>query len=127
VLLWYVALGSALGGVTRYLLGGLIQRGPGFPVGTLIINITGSFLVGLFYRYAAESALVSPEMRVFLTIGFCGGYTTFSTFSFETVRLLEDGETARALAYVALSVLVSVAAAFLGMAAGRELLHLRRG
>ena len=80
-MLWYVAFGSALGGVTRYLLGGLIQRGAGFPVGTLIINITGSFLVGLFYRYAAESALVSPEMRVFLTIGFCGGYTTFSTFS----------------------------------------------
>ena len=126
MLLWYIALGSALGGVSRYLLQGLIQRGVGFPLGTLVINVTGSFLLGLFVRYAAESALISPEWRAFLTIGFCGGYTTFSTFSYETVRLLEDGETARALSYVGLSVVVSTAAAFLGLTAGRELLAIRR-
>jgi CrcB protein len=127
-MLWYIALGSALGGVARYLLGGVIQRASEstFPLGTLVINVTGSFLLGLLYRYAAESAAVTPEVRAMLTIGICGGYTTFSTFSYETVRLLEDGEYPRALAYVGLSVLLSVGGAILGIAVGRELLALRR-
>jgi CrcB protein len=97
-MLWYIAAGSALGGVGRYLLGGLIQRAgdTGFPLGTLVINITGSFLLGLFLRYAVDTPTITPEWRAFLTIGFCGGYTTFSTFSYETVALLEDGEWTRA-------------------------------
>lgn len=128
-MIWYIALGSAIGGMLRYLLGGWIQRAAGgtFPIGTLVINISGSFLLGLIYRYATESAAATPEVRAFLTIGICGGYTTFSTFSYETVRLLEDGELGRALGYVALSVLLSIAAALLGVVAGRELLALRRG
>jgi fluoride exporter len=127
-MIWYIALGSALGGVSRYLLGGLIQRltGGTFPTGTLLINVTGSFLLGLFYRYATDSA-VTPETRALLTLGFCGGYTTFSTFSYETVRLLEDGETGRALIYIGLSVAVSLGAVALGILAGRELLTIRRG
>jgi CrcB protein len=127
-MLWYIAFGSAVGGVARYLLGGLIQRSTEstFPVGTLVINVSGSFLLGLLYRYAAESVAVTPEVRAMLTIGICGGYTTFSTFSYETVRLLEDGEYARALAYVGLSVMLSVGGAVLGIAAGRELLAIRR-
>lgn len=128
-MIWYIAFGSALGGVVRYLLGGWIQSrvGPDFPIGTLVINVTGSFLLGLLYRYAADSAAITPEVRGMLTIGICGGYTTFSTFSYETVRLLEDGEFARAGAYIALSVVVSIAAVFLGIVAGRELVALRRG
>jgi CrcB protein len=127
-MIWYIALGSALGGVLRYLLGGVIQRAAAgtFPVGTLVINVTGSFLLGVLYRYAADSAAITPEVRAMLTIGFCGGYTTFSTFSYETVRLLEDGEIARAATYIGLSLALSVGAAFLGIAAGRELLALRR-
>jgi CrcB protein len=127
--LLYIALGSAVGGVSRYLLGGLIQRltGGTFPLGTLVINVTGSFLVGLLYRYAADSAAITPEIRAMLTIGLCGGYTTFSSFSYETVRLIEDGEAGRALAYVGLSVLLSVGGTMLGIAAGRELVGLRRG
>jgi CrcB protein len=127
-MIWYIALGSALGGVLRYFLGGLIQRAtPGtFPIGTLVINITGSFLLGLLYRYSADSAAITPEVRAMLTIGLCGGYTTFSTFSYETVRLLEDGEIGRAMAYIGLSVIISVAATMLGIVAGRELLALRR-
>jgi CrcB protein len=128
-MIWYIAIGSALGGVARYLLGGLIQRltGGTFPTGTLVINVTGSFLLGLLYRYASESAAITPEVRAMLTIGFCGGYTTFSSFTYETVRLLEDGETARAVAYIVLSMCVSLGAMVLGLAAGRELLILRRG
>jgi CrcB protein len=128
-MIWYIAFGSALGGVARYLLGGWIQSraGPAFPVGTLVINVTGSFLLGLLYRYATDSAAITPELRAMLTIGICGGYTTFSTFSYETVRLLDDGEFARAGAYIALSVAISIVATFLGIAAGRELVALRRG
>lgn len=122
--IWYIALGSALGGVSRYLAGALVQRlaTTTFPIGTLAVNVTGSFLLGLIIRYAIETPSVSPDMRAFLTVGFCGGYTTFSTFTFETARLLEDGEWTRAAAYIALSLLVSIGAMFVGFAAARQLL-----
>lgn len=128
-MLWYVAAGSALGGVTRFLLGGYLQRtvGASFPVGTLVINVTGSFLLGFLLRYALGTASVTPEVRALLTTGFCGGYTTFSTFSYEAVALAEDGAYARVAAYVAASVLLSIAAAFLGVAAAREALAVRDG
>lgn len=128
-MIWYIALGSALGGVGRYLLGGLIQdwSGSSFPVGTLIVNISGSFLLGLISGYALESAAISAEVRAFLTIGICGGYTTFSTFSLETVHLLRDGDYARAASYLLLSVLISLAAVFAGLAAGHHIVLLRRG
>lgn len=127
-MIWYVALGSAIGGVARYLLGGFIQERAGtvFPIQTLAINVTGSFLLGLIQRFALDSTAISPEARAFLTIGVCGGYTTFSTFSLETVRLMEDGDWRRAGLYVAGSVILSIAAALLGIAAARQLLELRR-
>jgi CrcB protein len=127
-MLWYIAFGSAIGGMGRYALGGLIQRlsGGTFPIGTLLINITGSLLLGLVYRDSADSAAITPEVRAMLTIGVCGGYTTFSSFSYETVRMFEDGQAARALAYAALSLVLCLAGTALGIAAGRELLVLRR-
>ncbi|MGH7514369.1 MAG: fluoride efflux transporter CrcB [Gemmatimonadales bacterium] len=126
-MLWYIAAGSAIGGVSRYLLGGFLQRQAAgiFPIGTLVINISGSFLLGLILRYAVETPTLTPEARAFLTVGFCGGYTTFSTFSYETVALMEDGQWPRAALYVALSVGLSVLAAFLGFAAARELVLVR--
>jgi CrcB protein len=125
--LWYVAAGGAAGSVCRYLLGAWLQgrAGVAFPAGTLVVNITGSFLLGLFLRYATDTPTLTPEWRAFLTIGFCGGYTTFSTFSYETVALMEDGQWPRAALYVALSVGVSLLAVFLGIATARELLALR--
>ena len=127
-MIWYVALGSAAGGAARYLLGGWIQDRAGgtFPVQTLLINVTGSLLLGFLQRYALESTAISAEVRTLLTIGFCGGYTTFSTFSFETVRMLEDGEWRRAALYIGLSVALSVGAAIAGVAAAREVLAWRR-
>jgi CrcB protein len=127
-MIWYVALGSAVGGVLRYLLGGWVQERAGttFPIQTLLINVTGSLLLGFLQQYALETSAVSPEVRTMLTIGFCGGYTTFSTFSFETVRLVEDGDWRRAALYVTLSVVLSVGAAILGIVAARELIALRR-
>lgn len=126
-MLFYVAIGSALGGVSRYLLGGLVQRvlDTTFPAGTLFVNISGSFLLGAILRYAVDTPSLSPEVRALLTIGFCGGYTTFSTFSYETVALLKDGEWTRAGFYVAASVLLSVAGTFLGFGLAREVIALR--
>ncbi|HEX6107618.1 MAG TPA: fluoride efflux transporter CrcB [Gemmatimonadales bacterium] len=126
-MLWYIALGSALGGVGRYLVGGLVQRGlgTGLPAGTLVVNVTGSFLVGLFLRYALETPTLTPELRAFLTIGFCGGYTTFSTFSYETVALLEDGEWERAALYAGASLVLAVGATLLGLLAARGLIAAR--
>ena len=126
-MLWYIAVGSAIGGVSRYLVGGLSQRlaGGTFPIGTLLINVTGSFLLGFILRYGVETTTLTPEVRAFLTVGFCGGYTTFSTFSYETIALAEDGQWARAALYVGLSVGVSLVATFLGLVAARELIEIR--
>lgn len=126
-MLWYIAAGSALGGVSRYLLGGVVQRmlDTTFPAGTLVVNLTGSFLLGMFLRYALETPTLTPEIRAFLTIGFCGGYTTFSTFSYETVAMLEDGEWTRAGLYAGLSVLLALGATILGFLAARGVIALR--
>jgi CrcB protein len=126
-MLWYVMLGSAVGGGARFLLGTFVQTrtGAAFPVGTLVINITGSFVLAFIFRYAAGTS-ISPEVRAMLTTGLCGGYTTFSTFSWEAVRLIEDGDYARASWYIGLSVALSLAGAFIGIGLARELLDLRR-
>jgi CrcB protein len=127
-MIWLVALGGALGSVSRFLLGPALQRAfdATFPVGTLFINILGSLILGFVMRLAVEGVNVTPEARAFIAVGFCGGFTTFSTFSFEAMRLLEDGEGSRAAVYVMASVLLSLAAAFLGLVAARELMALRR-
>lgn len=121
--LLYVAIGSAFGGVLRFLVSGSIQRGlPGsFTLGTLVVNVSGSFLLGFIARYALETPDFSPQTRVFLTAGLCGGYTTFSTFSQESVELLEHGHDAAALTYMGTSVFVSLLAAAGGVLAARNL------
>ena len=126
-LLGYVGLGAAIGGMARFLLGAFIQQraGADFPMGTLLINITGSFVLGFVMRYALQSGMLSPELRALLTTGFCGGYTTFSTFSYETALLIEDGEYSRAALYIGLSVGVALAFIFLGFIAAQRLLELR--
>jgi fluoride exporter len=127
-LLWYVALGSAVGGASRFALSTFVQQraSSAFPFGTLIVNITGSLILGFVLRYALASPSVSAEMRALLTTGFCGGYTTFSTFSYESIALIEDGDYRRAAIYIVLSVVVSLIATFLGIAAAGQLLAARR-
>ena len=124
-----VALGGALGSMARYFVGSFVQlrAGAGFPTGTLVINITGSFLLAFLLRYALDGGSLSPELRLLLTTGFCGGYTTFSTFSYETAALMRDGEHARALTYVGASVGLSLLATFLGFSLADRLLALRPG
>ena len=123
-LLWYVALGSAVGGASRFALSTFLQQraSSAFPVGTLVVNITGSLVLGFVLRYALGSPSVSAEVRALLTVGFCGGYTTFSTFSYETVVLMEAGDYRRAALYIALSVVLSLAATFVGMAVAGQFL-----
>jgi CrcB protein len=125
-LVWYVAVGSAVGGASRFALSSFIQQRAGtFPVGTLVVNITGSLILGFLMRYALGSTSVSAETRALLTTGFCGGYTTFSTFSYETVTLVQGGDYRRAATYVLVSVVVSLRATFVGIAAANELLSAR--
>ena len=123
-MIWYVAVGGAAGSVCRLLLTSMLQQRTGatFPVGTLVVNITGSLLLGFLVRYALAAPAVSPEVRELLTTGFCGGYTTFSTFSYETAALMEDGQYNRAALYVTASVVVSLLGAFIGMSAARRVL-----
>jgi fluoride exporter len=124
---WSVAAGAGAGGLSRYYLATLIQQhaGASFPLGTLIVNITGSFVLGFIMRYAAQSDIIGTEARVFLTSGFCGGYTTFSTFSYETALMFEDGQFARASTYVVTSVVVALLATFCGFMLARELIVFR--
>jgi len=125
-LVWYVAVGSAVGGAARFALSSVIQQRAGaFPLGTLVVNITGSLILGFLMRYALGSTSVSAETRALLTTGFCGGYTTFSTFSYETISLVQDGDYGRAATYAVVSVVASLVATFLGIAAASELLSAR--
>ena len=123
----YIGIGSAVGGITRFLVGTLIQqRLPvEFPLGTLVVNITGSFILGFLLRYALATPAISAEVRALLTTGFCGGYTTFSTFSYETATLLEGGNYRRAVFYIVASVLVALIGTFLGFDLARSVLAFR--
>ena len=119
----YIILGGILGTLARYFVQGLLQTSGGtFPTGTLAINIIGSFLLGFIMRLATGSAVVSPELRAGLTIGFCGAFTTMSTFSYESVRLLGDGEYWYAGMYAGGTVLGCLAATVAGLAVAGKLL-----
>lgn len=126
-LLWGIALGAAAGGVARYFVAAFIQQraGSSFPWGTLLVNISGSLLLGFIVRYAIATPGMSLEMRALLTTGFCGGYTTFSTYSFETATLLEDGQYERAGAYALGSLLLALAGTFAGFLLARQVIALR--
>ncbi|MDF1611370.1 fluoride efflux transporter CrcB [Stygiobacter electus] len=89
-----VFIGAGIGGILRYWLSNSVYKflPPDFPYGTLVVNVLGSFVIGIVMFYFNENKLISPTARVFLTVGFCGGLTTFSTFSFETINLLKERE-----------------------------------
>lgn len=119
-----VALGGALGSVARYLTGVLTTRlfGPSFPWGTLIVNIAGSFAIGVLVELIARRLNASMEMRLFLVTGVMGGFTTLSSFSLDFATLFERGDLRLAFAYVAATLVISLAAVFAGLALGRALL-----
>jgi len=113
-----VFAGSGIGGVARFALqswvAGLDQFV--FPAGTFIVNLAGCFLIGLFYALGERGNLLTPEWRIALTTGFCGGFTTFSTFAFENTNLLRAGDYVYFGLYIFLSVVLGIAGVFLGIA-----------
>ncbi|KNG92287.1 fluoride efflux transporter FluC [Pseudaestuariivita atlantica] len=117
MILIYVAFGGALGAVLRYLLAGLVA----FPMGTLMVNVAGSFLMGVAFA-ALLAGTVQPRFAAALMPGLLGGFTTFSAFSLDVVRLVEDGRIAFAGSYVALSVVASILACFAGLALARSVI-----
>jgi CrcB protein len=105
-----IAIFGAVGTLARYGIQGLVQVGSGgtFPCGTLLINLSGCFLLGLIGQFTLNRLVISPDWRVAITVGFFGGYTTFSSFGWETAKMLEDGEWIPATTYVAASVVAGL-------------------
>jgi CrcB protein len=120
---FWICLGGAVGTGARYLLSGWLTEvwGQGFPVGTLAVNVIGSFLIGAIMQVALTTGLLSPALRLFLTTGILGGFTTYSSFNYETLRLLEDNAWGLGIANVALTLVSCLLAGFLGIFAGRLL------
>jgi len=115
-LILYIGSGSFLGGIARYLASRAIQNAAvsSFPWGTFAVNIAGCFLIGLLYGISERSSNPGTEWRMFLTVGFCGGFTTFSTFSLENVALMKDGNFLIMAIYASLSVFLGLFATYLG-------------
>lgn len=118
-----ISLAAILGANLRYLLSRVAVRefGPVFPFGTLIINIVGSFIVGLFVIWTTERVLVDPRWRLLVVVGFCGSFTTFSSYAFETMSFFEHGQWGLMLANLLGNNLLCLAAALAGMAVARVL------
>jgi CrcB protein len=121
--LLFLAVGGAFGAVSRYLVQGWVQDllGGRFPWGTFVVNITGSFLLGVVFALAMDRAVLSPEVRVPLMVGFIGSYTTFSTLMLESWVLVEEGDIVRMFGNLVGSVLVGMVAVVAGLAIGRLL------
>ena len=121
--LLYIGIFGGLGCVARYLASGWTYQvfGRSLPYGTLLVNVVGSCLLGMVMTFALRSTLLSPELRLGLTVGFMGGFTTFSTFSYETLRLLEDGSVWQAGANIVLNVFLCLLFTLAGVLLARQL------
>jgi CrcB protein len=123
-MMWlYIAIGGAFGAVSRYgvTLGAARLGATGFPYATLTVNVIGSFLIGLFVAWLGGRTEINPALRPLIQVGFLGALTTFSTFSLDALILIEQGRFTQAGLYIAASVLVCLAACFIGLLAGRSL------
>lgn len=120
--LLYIGIFGGLGCVARFLVSGWTYAlfGRGLPYGTLAVNVIGSFLLGVLIVFGLRSTLLSPDLRIGLTVGLMGGFTTFSTFSYETARLLEEGSLWQAGANIILNVFICLLFALLGMHLARH-------
>jgi len=121
--LLYIGIFGGLGCVSRFLVSGWTYQlvGRGLPYGTLLVNIIGSFLLGFLTTFGLRSTLIPPELRIGLSVGFMGGFTTFSTFSYETIKLLEEGSFWQAGANILLNIVLCLGFALLGVWFARQL------
>ncbi|MCX5876373.1 MAG: fluoride efflux transporter CrcB [Deltaproteobacteria bacterium] len=119
----FIAGFGALGCLARYYLSSWVYAllGRNFPYGTFAVNIIGAFLIGLVIEYGLRSTLISSNLRIGLTIGFMGGLTTFSTFSYETFTLMEDGQITTAFLNILASVVVCLAFTWIGILVARQI------
>ena len=123
-MLWlWVAVGGALGAVSRYLVAGYVQKAVGiaFPLGTMTVNVLGSFIIGFFIHYVLEYLATPPQVRALVVVGFLGAFTTFSSFSYETVSMLLEGETLKALIYILGTNILCFIATLLGIVLARAI------
>jgi len=120
--LW-IALGAVVGASARYFLSGLVARtvSAAFPYGTLLINLTGSFVLGFFLLNSTERVLLDPRWRLLVAVGFCGSYTTFSSYAFESFALMEQGQWLLMAANILFSNALCLAAVLAGAALARGL------
>lgn len=116
----YVAIGGALGSVARFGIGTLFNQ-TGWPFGTWLVNLVGSFLIGLLFAIGKEKGVISPHMYIFLATGVMGGFTTFSSFSLEVVNMALSGRMAAAFFYSTGSLVLGMLCAYAGIACGRYL------
>lgn len=118
-----IAFGGAIGAVARYALGRQVAEwlGVSFPYGTLVINLSGSFLLGLFLTLLSDWLVLNPEYRLLVAVGFCGAYTTFSTWTYETASLIERGASLLALVNLFGSLVLGMIAVYAGIVIGRWL------
>lgn len=118
-----VFLGGGIGAITRYWLSGFVYKfvDPVFPYGNLCVNVSGCFLIGFFMAFFDNRFIVSPHLKIFLTVGMLGGYTTFSSFSYETVMLLRHGEFFFASLNIILSIILCLFGTHLGLSLGKIL------
>jgi CrcB protein len=118
-----VGLGGFIGSILRYWLSGLTQRSTevGFPIGTLAVNVLGCLAVGAVWSLVEYRQWLTPELRIFVTVGILGGFTTFSAFSFETFVLIRDGQYPWALANIVLNVVLCIGAVIVGWMAAKAI------
>ncbi len=112
-----IGAGSCIGGVSRFLCQQFVQKHfpSSIPLGTLSVNIIGCFIIGIIYGLANKNNILSPELRMFLATGFCGGYTTFSSFAYENFSLMQEGEFYYMALYISMSLVIGFAAVFAGI------------
>lgn len=116
-----IAIGGALGAVSRYLVIGLVTDwlGKSFPFGTLLVNVLGSFLIGILYVVIVQKMHVSPELKSIMVVGFLGAFTTFSTFSLEAFNFINEGLVLNAITYILSSVILCIISVWAGVSAAK--------
>lgn len=123
--LFIIGTGGFLGSIARYLTQIMVERylHSSFPWGTFVANIAGSFIIGVVYALSERGNLLSPEIRMFMAVGFCGGFTTFSSFAYNNLTMISENNYFQLMANIGLSLFLGISAVFLGIIAVRMVIH----